>query len=178
MRLSKFNSTHSEAVIELFDNVFTDSEGLEEGRLIKGLVADLINTTGRQDLRGFVAEQRRRIIGAIFFSRFSLAKSTGAFILSPVAVSTHYQGRGVGQRLITFGIQELKEQGAELIFTYGDINFYSRFGFHQISEGLVKAPLKLTYPEGWLALSLSGEAIDAVDGDTECVEALNKQVYW
>jgi len=33
-------------------------------------------------------------------------------------------------------------------------------GFQQISEDIVKAPLKLTQPEGWLAQSLQSDVID------------------
>ena len=51
-------------------------------------------------------------------------------------------------------------------------------GFQQISEDIVKAPLKLTQPEGWLAQSLQSDVIDAMVGSSVCVKALNKQEYW
>ncbi|MCK5334537.1 MAG: GNAT family N-acetyltransferase, partial [Gammaproteobacteria bacterium] len=64
------------------------------------------------------------------------------------------------------------------VFTYGDPKFYSKVGFSLISEKLVKAPLTLTYPEGWLAQSLVGDEIEAITGSSYCVEALNKPEYW
>ena len=36
-----------------------------------------------------------------------------------------------GQQLINFGLAHLKEIGVELVFTYGDMNFYSKVGFKQ-----------------------------------------------
>lgn len=90
-------------------------------------------------------------------------KST-AFILSPVAVDTAHQGNGVGQRLIAFGIQRLKEQGVDLVFTYGDSRFYSKVGFQPVSETCVKAPLKLSRPDAWLAQSLTGDSISPIKG--------------
>jgi predicted N-acetyltransferase YhbS len=54
-----------------------------------------------------------------------------AYILSPVAVHTDHQGQGVGQQLINFGIQHLKEDGVTLIFTYGDPEFYKKLAFTQ-----------------------------------------------
>jgi len=66
----------------------------------------------------------------------------------------------------------------ELIFTYGDPKFYSKVGFNLISEKLVKAPLKLTYPEGWLGQSLVSDNIEAISGHSYCVEAFNKPEYW
>jgi len=52
-----------------------------------------------------------------------------AFLLGPVAIHTSYQGKGIGQKLINFGLNTLKENGVELAFTYGDPNFYSKVGF-------------------------------------------------
>lgn len=175
---SIFDSSQSQTVIELFDAVFSDSEGQEEGRLISQLVSDLLATTNAQDLQGFVATYENKIIACIFFSRLSLQNNANAFILSPVAVDTGYQGRGIGQQLIAFGIQHLKEQGVDLVFTYGDPNFYSKVGFQAISEECVKAPLKLSYPEGWLGQSFNAASVGPIDGVTKCVEALNRQVYW
>ena len=80
--------------------------------------------------------------------------------------------------IINFGISHLKSQGVNLVFTYGDPNFYSRVGFKPVSESTIKAPLKLSYPEGWLAQSLDGSRIKAIKGAVHCVEALNDQKYW
>jgi len=101
-----------------------------------------------------------------------------AFLLSPVAIHTNYQGKGTGQKLINFGLNTLKENGVELVFTYGDPNFYSKVGFSLIAEKLVKAPLKLTYPEGWLGQSLISNDIEPIKGNSFCVEALNKPDLW
>ncbi|MCK5724403.1 MAG: GNAT family N-acetyltransferase, partial [Gammaproteobacteria bacterium] len=65
-----------------------------------------------------------------------------------------------------------------LVFTYGDPKFYSKVGFSLITEKLIKAPLALTYPEGWLGQSLISDEIKPITGDSYCVEALNKAEYW
>ena len=51
-------------------------------------------------------------------------------------------------------------------------------GFQQISEDIVKAPLKLTQPEGWLAQPLQSDVIDIEEDSSKCLKALNKQEYW
>lgn len=178
MDFSIFDSSQSRSVIELFNNAFSDSEGQDEGKLISQLVSDLITTTSAQDLLGFVATFQKKVVGSIFFSRLTLQNNANAFILSPVAVDTSHQGKGIGQQLIAFGILHLKEQGIDLVFTYGDANFYSKVGFHPISEECVKAPLKLAYPEGWLGQSLTCDSISPISGVSKCVEALYKQEYW
>jgi len=178
MKLSVFNAVQSQSVIDLFTQVFTNSESEDEGKLIGSLVSDLITTTDPRDLIGFVALSEETAVGCIFFSRLLLPNQQVAFILSPVAIATSEQSKGLGQKLITFGIEHLRSLGVDLVFTYGDPNFYAKVGFRVISEDTVKAPLKLSYPEGWLAQPLSGNSIEPMNGSSRCVGALNDQQYW
>lgn len=173
-----FDTSSSQEVIDLFTNTFSDSEGSEEGQLIGQLVEKMITTTDKDDLIGFVTTSGGSIIGCIFFSRFILPNDKLAFILSPVAIATEHQGNGIGQELINYGIAQLKSSNTNLVFTYGDPNYYSKVGFQPISEEIIKAPLILSHPEGWLAQSLDGSPINPVEGKTECIEALNDQRYW
>lgn len=108
----------------------------------------------------------------------SLESEAEAFILAPVATRTDQQRRGVAQNLINFGLNALKNDGVELVLTYGDPRFYSKVGFRVISEALIPPPFKLSQPEGWMAQSLLGEQIDPIQGKSRCVEALNKPEYW
>jgi predicted N-acetyltransferase YhbS len=177
MKLAAYHPEQFQEVVKLFGDVFSDSEGQEEGQAIGRLVAELISTTDSNDLLGYVSISGESIVGCIFFSRLTLPSGKIAFILSPVAVSSREQGKGLGQQLINFGIQQLKNHGVELVFTYGDPGFYSKVGFAKISEDAVKAPKRLTYPEGWLAQSLNNECIRSEAGVAKCVRALNKQEY-
>ncbi|MCK5672799.1 MAG: N-acetyltransferase [Spirochaetales bacterium] len=178
MEFSSFKSRNSEEIQQLFTKVFTDSEGQTEGDLIGNLTNDIMTGTDAQDLYGFVASENDKIIGSIFFTRLTFENDVNAFILSPVAVHTNYHGKGIGQKLINFGIKHLKENSVSIVFTYGDINFYSKVGFKLITEKIAKAPLKLTYPEGWLAQSLVSDEIEPIAGNSYCVEAFNKPEIW
>lgn len=178
MHLSPFDPTQAEEIKNLFTTVFTASEGQSEGILIGNLAHDLIMKTDQKDLYGFVATEHGEIIGCIFFSRLTFESGVNAFVLSPVAVHSDHQGKGIGQQLIQFGIEKLKDEGVELVMTYGDIKFYSKVGFKPISEDVVKAPLKLTYPEGWIGQSLVDDTVAPIAGHSSCVEALNKPEYW
>jgi len=180
MKISIFNPEESQNVIDLFRRVFTNSEGIEEGEIVSKLVTDLITTTVTPNLFGFVAcsEENEEIIGCVFFSRLNISNNKTAFILSPLAVKTEQQGKGIGQKLILFGLEHLKSLNIDFVFTYGDPNYYSKTGFQQIDESLVLPPQKLSYPEGWLALSLSGDSISLIEGKTECVKALNNPKLW
>lgn len=178
MDFSMYNPSQSEEIKSLFTKVFSDSEGESEGVLIGNLAYELITETDEKDLYGFVATEDEKIIGCIFFSRLTFGSCVCAFILSPVAVHTDHHGKGIGQKLINYGTNKLKAAGVELVMTYGDINFYSKVGFNPISEEVVRAPLKLTYPEGWIGQSLISDTLQPIAGQSYCVKALDKPEYW
>lgn len=178
MQFSIFRPSSTQQVIGLFTAVFSSSEGEEEGESVGNLVSNLIVKTEPQDLIGCVAIDNGSIAGCIFFSRFTVPGGQVAFILSPVAIATEAQGTGIGQRLINYGLDHLRSQEVSLVFTYGDPAFYSKIGFEQISEKILKAPFPLSQPVGWLAQSLDGEPIKAMSGSTQCVEALSDPGYW
>ena len=178
VKLSRFYASDTLAVIHLFTKVFSASENDAEGEIIGNLVSDLIRITKSGDLMGFVATSGGRIVGCIFFSRMIVPVDVVAFILSPVAIATSKQGTGIGQRLIRFGLDHLRTHNVQLVFTYGDPAYYSKTGFNQINESIVQAPFELSQPEGWLAQSLDGKSVKAMQGPSKCVEALSDQKYW
>ena len=178
MKLSTYNPNNADEIEQLFINTFSDSEGQSEGKVIGNLVRGFMDSTDANDLYCFIATENEQIIGSIFFTRMKFESGINAFILSPAATHTDHQGKGVGQKLINFGLDTLKEHGVELAITYGDPNFYSKVGFSVITEKLVPAPLKLEYPEGWLAQSLVSDEIEPITGKSYCVEELNKPELW
>jgi len=178
MDIKLFSVEKASATIDLFVSVFRDVEGEEEGRLIGSLVRDLIATTEPGELLGFLAVERDEVVGAIFFSRLTIEASAEAYLLSPVAVDSGYQKRGIGQALIIHGLGELKSRGAGLVVTYGDPAFYSKVGFCPISDQLIRPPFTLSQPEGWLGQSLGDGHLDAYEGRVSCVAAFDNPVYW
>ena len=99
-------------------------------------------------------------------------------MLAPVAVSTGHQGKGIGQALINYGLNELKKRSASVAVTYGDPSFYSKVGFQALSEDIIQAPLELSMPAGWLGQSLSEDLIPAIKERPACVKQFNDPVYW
>lgn len=178
MQFSSFDKTDSEDVINLFSRTFSASEGKENGNIIGELVKNLIHTTSSEDLIGCVAKNNQAIVGGVFFSRFDIADTRTAFILSPMAIAPDVQGMGIGQELIKFGIAQLSSHNIDILLTYGDPAFYSKVGFSQISEDVIKAPFKLSQPIGWLAQSLNDKPLIAIPGATQCVKALSDAKYW
>ncbi len=178
MKYSEYNPSKIEEINRLFIKTFSDSEGESEGLIIGELTNNFLTNTDANDFYCFVATENGEIAGGVFFSILTFENDVKAYILSPMATSTKHQGKGIGQKLINFSLNILKENGVELVVTYGDINFYSKVGFSIISEEIVPAPLKLSYPEGWLGQSLISDKLDPIAGKSYCVEALNKPDIW
>ena len=178
MKLSAYNPSDAAEIERMFVKTFSEAEGAAEGALIGRLARRLMRHTARHDLYGFVAAESGRIVGGIFFSRITFEDQTRAFILAPVAVQTDFQGQGIGQRLIRFGLDALAKDEVELVLTYGDPAFYSKVGFCTVTEAEIPPPLPLQQPEGWLAQSLQGAGIRPIKGKSACVAALNKAEYW
>ena len=183
MQFSAYDPNDINEIKNLFTKTFTDSESEAEGTIVGNLAYDVMTTTDNKDLSVFVARDLDRnsgeqIVGCIIFSRLTFENGMNAFLLSPVAISTEYQGKGTGQGLINFGLDRLKEHGAALVFTYGDPAFYGRTGFQPISETIVQAPLPLSHPEGWLGQSLVSNGIEPIPGKPQCVQAMNKPEIW
>lgn len=181
-RLIDFASTYTdrtEAIIDLFTASFAASEGADEGRVIGKLVTEMIASVSGDDMFVFSALDGTTLVGTILFTRMTYAQEARTvFLLSPVAVATARQGEGIGQSLLQYGLDRLRDNGVDVALTYGDINFYSRVGFRPITEAEAAAPQPLQYPEGWLGQSLSNRPFGTLRGPSSCVPALNDPAYW
>lgn len=178
MNYQHYTKQQTEEIKQLFTKTFGDSEGEAEGKLIGELALELITTTPEQDIEVFVALEHERVVGTILFTRLTYESDKAAFLLAPVAVHTDHQGQGIGQALINFGLQTMREAGVDLAFTYGDPNYYSRVGFEQVTIEQYPSPQPLSMPIGWLAQSLTETPLSSITGQSKCVQAFNKPELW
>jgi putative acetyltransferase len=166
-------------IIAMFQDTFTHSEGPEAGEEIRRLVADMLSSLPSETIHVFSAIENGEVLASIIFTPMTYPEEErSVVILSPVAVSTAHQGKGIGQRLIAHALESLHKDGVDVALTYGDINFYSRVGFAQITQADAQAPQPLQYPEGWLGQSLAGGPFTPLKGPSECVGPLNHPELW
>ncbi len=166
-------------IIEMFSDTFTASEGPEAGGLIKDLVADMLSSLAATDMHVFSAIENTVVLASIIFTRMDYPDDDRTvFILAPVAVSTSQQGKGLGQRLISHALGTLRDSGVDVALTYGDIKFYSKVGFAQITVSDAQPPQPLQYPEGWLGQSLTGKTLVPLTGPSRCVGPLDDPEHW
>ena len=178
MNFKRVDSSKQKEISDLFSAVFSSSEGIQEGELIGNLASKLSSNIDNEDIICFCAFDNKSIIGSIFFTRLHFTQPIRVYMLSPVAVSTKHQGKGIGQDLINFGLSSLKEHSVSIVITYGDPSYYSKVGFEKLSESVIQPPLKLSMPIGWLGQSLSNEPIPIIEEQPGCVKEFNDPVYW
>lgn len=178
MKLEKIESIRSVEIVELFRSAFAASEGADEGELIAKLVAELCKIICDGNVICFAASEKGLILGSIFFTKLIYESKSKVFMLAPVAVSTAYQKRGIGTKIINYGLQQIKSYGADVVVTYGDPAYYSKVGFSPLPESRLRAPKKLSMPFGWLGQSLSEHEIPSIPGRPDCVEPFNHEKYW
>ncbi|MTI70543.1 MAG: N-acetyltransferase [Firmicutes bacterium] len=79
-----------------------------------------------------IAAVDKEIIGYIMLSKALIGKN-GGLSLGPLAVKPSYQRKGIGKRLINYGMKKAKEKGFEwIVLTGGD--YYTQFGFESASK--------------------------------------------
>jgi predicted N-acetyltransferase YhbS len=162
----------------LVTRVFHDAAGEAEGGLIGALAEQLLTTTPEEDLLVFLAGEDAELRAAVFATRMPTEAIPETFLIAPVAVATPHQGRGLGQALLSHSIQALRELGARVLVTYGDPAFYGRVGFAPVSVEQIVPPYPLTQPEGWLAQTAGGTALQETLGRATCVPAFQNPAYW
>ncbi len=133
------------------------------GRLDEADLVDRLRLEGAV-LLSLVAEVENQIIGHLLFSRMTVETATGPVAgvsLAPMAVLPDHQGRGVGTRLVRHGLAVLRDRGECTVMVLGHKGYYPRFGFStEKARGLI-SPFP---PESFMALELSGGALEGIQG--------------
>lgn len=128
--------------------------------------ADLVDALRRHGsvLVSIVAEFEAAIIGHVLFSRMHINTASGpvlAAALAPVAVLPEHQRKGIGQRLITHGLDMLRVRGERIVIVLGHPSYYPRFGFSTDKAALLEAPFPR---EAFMAMELVNGALVGVQG--------------
>lgn len=178
MNFERIGSERAYTLTQLFAETFGSSEGPEEGALIGRLVTKLGASIDNSEIICFGAFKNEELIGAIFFTKLKFSDEAPIYMLAPVAVSTNHQKSGIGKALIKHGLNDLANGGALAAVTYGDPSYYEKLGFQPLSESVIKAPLDLSMPHGWLGQSLSEEPIHGRTERPGCVDAFRDPAYW
>ena len=179
--LCKFSLTRtnkSKSIQLFFKKVFTKSEGKKEGNIVSKLSFKLAKLIDGENVIGIEAKIKTKIVGYIFLTKLQYKENYLVYLLAPVAVHSNYQKKGLGQKIIQYGIKCLKKQNVDLLMTYGDPNYYLKSGFKKTKVTLVPAPYKLFQPIGWLANKISSKRSIKLRSKPSCVLPFRNKKLW
>ncbi len=164
---------------DIIRKIHRDAFAQPEGETVSQLAIDLLDDETALPVLSLVAERDNEIVGSIIFSSVNIEgfEEVSAYILAPLAVTGSAQKSGVGTQLVKYGLEALKERGAEIVLVYGDPDYYRRTGFG--ANHNLKPPYKLEYPEeAWMAQELVEGILAKTRGMVRCASTLNSPEYW
>jgi putative acetyltransferase len=135
------------------------------GRPLEANLVEMLRTNGGV-LLSLVATYGGQVAGHILYSPVTAGsgekKITGAG-LGPMAVLPEYQRRGIGGKLIEFGVKRLRQSGCPFIVVLGQADYYPRFGFRPASEYGLKCEWSVP-DNAFMALALDESKIGGLSG--------------
>lgn len=169
-------SRDSDAVRAVHLDAFPEGEGAPVAKL----AADLLEEETTPEILSLVAESDGAIVGHVAFSPVFVEarEEFKGYILSPLGVKASRQKGGIGRALIEDGLRRLSEKDVDVVFVYGDPDYYGRFGFSAEAARVYHAPYPLQYPFGWQALVLDEPNLGESPVTITCVESLSDPGLW
>lgn len=130
-----------------------------EARLVDRLRED------RKLALSLIAEVEDRMVGHVAFSPVCVEPQNSrnqGLGLGPVAVLPEWQGKGIGEQLISTGIEDCRREGYTFIVVLGEPEYYGRFGFRRAS--LFGLGNEYGVDDPFMALELKLEGLPKVPG--------------
>ena len=152
----------------------------DERESVSKLAIDLLAEQTTPETISLVAETGGAIVGHVAFSPVitDSAEPFQAYILAPLGVKPDCQRQHIGSQLVEYGMRQLSAMGVNVIFVYGDPEYYGRFGFSAEAAHRYTAPYTLKYPFGWQAIVLNEYDPGIAPLAITCVNALCKPELW
>jgi putative acetyltransferase len=176
MNIRVARSEDGNAIQRLYISAFPEGEG----EVVSKIAIDLLDEKTTPTILSLVAETQGEILGHVAFSPVVVdnLESFHSYILAPLAVKPDYQKRHIGSQLIEQGLQQLSLIGINVVFVYGDPEYYSRFGFSIEAAHQFRPEYKLEYPFGWQAVLLNEANLPSAPVIIKCVAPLSDPSLW
>jgi putative acetyltransferase len=151
-----------------------------EREIVSKLAVNLLSEESTPQTISLVAEAEGGVVGHVAFSPVAIDNNEGiqGYILAPLGVKPDHQKCRIGAKLIEIGMQQLSGMGVDILFVYGDPEYYSKFGFSVDTAECYIPPYKLQYPFGWQAIALNESGIEKSSVKIACVASLCDPALW
>jgi len=151
-----------------------------EREVVSKLAINLLSERTTPQTISLVAETEGAVVGHVAFSPVTIDNNENlqGYIMAPLGVKPDYQKHRIGSKLIESGIQQLLKMGVNILFVYGDPEYYRKFGFSADVADRYTPPCKLQYPFGWQAIVLNEFYIAKSSINIACVTSLCDPELW
>lgn len=177
--INSIKEEQKESSLDFVKQVFTDSEGEQEGNLVKNLVKEIrTKKYYLPELEIVMTNENNEIIGYCMFSRFHIEGryDNELLLLSPVAVKTELQRQHISKEIIEYGFKKAKELGYKVCMVEGNPSNYKSRGFKTSQDYNIYANEKvgLPAPECLMVKELVEGALEHMHGyiDYDIYESL------
>ena len=129
--------------LELVEQVFTEHENADEGKLVRRLVEEIRSKKYYLPELELLMLEDGEVVGYVMFSRFHIEGKYDdrLVILTPAAVKTSLQRQGISRELITYGLRKAAEMGFTAALVEGNPANYRARGFQtSANHGIVAGP--------------------------------------
>ena len=155
--------------LDLVEDVFTDWDGPEEGKLVLRLVEEIRSTQySLPELELIMVDELDAVIGYAMFSRFHIEGryEDELLLLSPVAVKTQLQRQHISKDLLEYGFEQAKKLHFKAVLVEGNPKNYNPRGFQTSNlSGITAGPkIKLPRPECLMVKELEAGALERMHG--------------
>lgn len=154
--------------LELVEQVFTDHESAEEGRLVRSLVEEIRSKKYYLPELELIMVENGEPIGYVMFSRFPLEgkHEDELLILTPAAVKTCCQRQHISKALIEYGFEKAKKLGYKAVIVEGNPRNYRARGFVTSADFGITAheSVELPAPECLMVKELVPGALERIQG--------------
>ena len=151
-----------------------------ERELVSKLAVDLLSEKASPPVISLVAESEGVVVGHAAFSpvTFENNENLQGYILGPLGVKPDYQKHRIGSNLVERGMGQLSRSGVNILFVYGDPEYYGKFGFSVDAAERFIPPYDLEYPFGWQSITLNEHSIEGSSIKIACVTSLCDPALW
>ena len=157
--------------LELVEQVFTEHENADEGKLVRRLVEEIRSKKYYLPELELLMLEDGEVVGYVMFSRFHIEGKYDdrLVILTPAAVKTSLQRQGISRELITYGLRKAAEMGFTAALVEGNPANYRARGFQtSANHGIVAGPnIHLPHVDCLMVTELVPGGLEGITGEVD-----------
>ena len=113
----------------------------------------------------FVAVEDGSVVGHLLFTPATVEDCTAVGMgLAPMSVLPSHQRKGIGSRLIRYGLEFLRNAGCPFIIVLGHPEYYPRFGFELASKYQLRSQWEGVPDDAFLVVVFDNGALPKAGG--------------